>query len=406
MEELPEERERETLLSALALLVAKRGASDLLHGPLLLPTPEYFPDQWRPDGDGARAMLGRLLAWARLHDKPFTLETWDSAQFFDPRFNDSVGQPVEHSGTAAIFFGEHEGSLKFGLDLLRVEDAERLAGVLAHEVAHAWRLHHRLVHEDRAVEEQLTDLTTVFLGAGVLTTNNTFRYRSSGGHGWMQYGSEQVGYLSPSAMSFALAVALRVRGTDTEINAVLDALERTQRPLLLASLKFLPPTAALRARLGIPSIVPLPARIALPSPGQLAAPEEDRPSHYAWRVQRHRVGNAALIGFVAATAAAIFLRSYWPFLLTVPAGALGRWWRYDACSNEECLCAIRPGAERCTSCGALFVGRWDSSERTTESRFAPLIAALDAEFAEERALQEAEEEALVEEAISQETRTR
>lgn len=213
-ETLPEERERETLLSALALLVAKRGASDFLHGPLLLPTPAYFPDEWRPDADGARAMLGRLLAWARLHDRPFTLETWDSAQFFDPRFNDAVGQPLERSGTAAVFLGEHEGSLKFGLDLLRIEDAERLAGVLAHEVAHAWRHQHYLVHDDHAVEERLTDLTTVFLGAGVFTTNNTFRYRSSGGHDWMQYGSEQVGYLSPAAMSFALAVALRVRGSN------------------------------------------------------------------------------------------------------------------------------------------------------------------------------------------------
>ena len=399
MEELPTEQARDAILEALALLVKERGASDFLHGPLLLPTPEYFPDEWRPDADGASAMLARLLAWARLPDRLFTLEVWDSSEFFDPRFRDAVGQPLERSGAAAMFFGEEEGRLRFGLDLTHVDDAERLAGVLAHEVAHAWRLHHGLVHPDAAIEERLVDITTIFLGAGVFTTNNTFRYRSSGGYGYTRYGTEKFGYLSPAAMSFGLAVALRVRDSRSELKAVLEALERSQQPLVLASLKCLPNTAALKQRLGIPSVVPLPALILLPSPERLEPPSEDPPAHYAWRVQQRRVGNAALIGFVIGTMPALILGSFWPLLATLPIAVLGHWWTYDVCSVEACRCAIRPGADRCTSCGALFVGRWDGSEKVTESRFASVIAALDAEFAEERALERAEEAELEKEAL-------
>lgn len=400
MEELPEAQEREELLDEFALLLKDRGAGDFLHGPLLLPTPQYFPDEWRPDADGALAMLGRLLAWARLAHYSVDLETWDSSEFSDPRFHDAVGQPLERRGAAALFLGAENGKLRFGLDLRNADNAERLVGVLAHEVAHAWRLHHDLVHSDSRLEERLVDLTTVFLGAGVFTTNNTFRYRSSGDYNYTRWSTERFGYLSSSAMSFSLAVALRVRDSKSETQDVLEALERSQKPLVIASLDWLPPPAALRARLGIPVAVPLPGPINLPAPERLGAPTEGPPTQYAWRIPHHRIGLSALLSFVAAIAPAFLLRSYWPFVVILPAAGFGFLWTYDTCSNAACRCPIRPAVERCTSCGAIFVGRWDGEGSKPEPRFVSVMAELDSELAQQQALEREEEERLAEEALS------
>ncbi len=59
---LPEPEERAALVTALTELIAEHGHSDFLFGPILTPSPEHFPDPWRPDGDGAAAMLRRLLS--------------------------------------------------------------------------------------------------------------------------------------------------------------------------------------------------------------------------------------------------------------------------------------------------------------------------------------------------------
>jgi hypothetical protein len=51
---------------------------------------------------------------------------------------------------------------------------------MGHEVAHAYRSHHRLQVDDRDREELLTDLTTIYLGFGILSVNNSYRFRKSG----------------------------------------------------------------------------------------------------------------------------------------------------------------------------------------------------------------------------------
>jgi len=50
--ELPPENEREALIDAMAELVRARGSEPLVQWPILLATPEYFPDPWSPDLQG------------------------------------------------------------------------------------------------------------------------------------------------------------------------------------------------------------------------------------------------------------------------------------------------------------------------------------------------------------------
>jgi hypothetical protein len=82
-----------------------------------------------------------------------------------------------------------------------IKDGRAIFGVMAHEVAHAWRNEEHLVADAREREEPLTDLTTIYLGFGVLSTNSTDRYRSSGGYGYTSWSVSPVGYLPPNGCS-------------------------------------------------------------------------------------------------------------------------------------------------------------------------------------------------------------
>jgi hypothetical protein len=142
--------------------------------------------------------------------------------------------------------------IRFGCSDRQLEEAgEGLVGVMAHEVAHAYRAFHGLVHHDRDVEEHLTDLTTVYLGFGIFTVNNTFRSRSYT-HGTLGSGHSmsQAGYLSPEAMSYLFAVQILCRGlTCWQTTKVLRWLEPRQRGHVKAALRDLRPSESVWATL-------------------------------------------------------------------------------------------------------------------------------------------------------------
>lgn len=83
-------------------------------------------------------------------------------------------------------------------------------------MAHTWREVHGLTTADRDIEERLTDLTTVYLGFGLLTTNGAYLYRAGGVYegtkAYTQWSHTRGGYLGPEAMSFLLAVQVKARG--------------------------------------------------------------------------------------------------------------------------------------------------------------------------------------------------
>ena len=192
------EREREWVVSEFADLIEERGAKTFLGAPLLVAAPRWFPDAWTPDVSGARAMLARVLGYAGLGALPFQLRTEA-----DPT---RTLNTASHRGAAAWFEGSAAGGLQFGVETSGLNDPEGLVGVFAHEVGHAFRAQHDLVVTSRDEEERLTDLTTVFLGFGVLTTNNAMRQRAVG----TSLEIKSWGYLGARTLGYALAVQLAV----------------------------------------------------------------------------------------------------------------------------------------------------------------------------------------------------
>lgn len=251
MDLLPDETEREHLIGELAELIKAAGSDSFLTAAIIEPNDRSFPDPWTPDSAGVERLLRRLLGYATLEYLTLTLEI--------DRFSDVAGNVMMdgtasgHQGTAAWFAGIRDGVCSFGVDTNGLDDPIGLIGTLAHEVAHAYRHEKDLRQPVTAHEERLTDLTTVYLGSGILTTNATQRFRSGqkGAGSW--YSRAQGGYLSMQSMSFLLAAQIVARGVPAR--SIARALSPNQRACFKAAhAQFVRP--ALLEQLGLPIIVP------------------------------------------------------------------------------------------------------------------------------------------------------
>jgi hypothetical protein len=267
---LPSAEERKWLGRYLRKLIEKLGAERFLCAPILQPSPRYFPDRW----DGAVAdvhrLTQRLMHHAGLGELGFTLSGFDdgTSEVFD-------------NGTAGWYAGRFEGCCLFGVHVDQLDDPEKAVGVMAHEVAHAFRDHHKLMqteHRDR--EELLTDLTTIYLGFGVFTTNNTDRYRSSGGVDYTDWSVSRAGYLPPPSMAWLLALQAAARGDRDEIKAIARDLEPNQQAQFKDALDEIERDPSWLSDLGLPAAHPerwqyTPIEVREPDEEEAFEPEEE-----------------------------------------------------------------------------------------------------------------------------------
>lgn len=247
---------RAWLLGELRTLIALRGEDTFLRAPIREPTPQDFPDHFEPTERGVRVLLRRILAHAGLEALEVELDTFsqpDEVQELDER---GEAKAWGHSGAAAWFAGIEEGRCHFGVAAERIGEPITLVSTLCHEVAHAWRAVHGLTTDDRDVEERLTDLSTVYLGFGLLTTNGAYLYRASGvfegTRAFTQWSHTRGGYLGPEAMSFLLAAQVKARGLGwLARRRIVGKLETNQAAFFRWALGVLGGEEALRELLGV-----------------------------------------------------------------------------------------------------------------------------------------------------------
>ena len=250
--------EQKWLTRYLRKLIEKNGWEHFVAAPIVEPTRRYFPEGWDGTGRDVHIVTQRLMHFAGLGDLRVHMT--------------SYGQS-EYGHIAGWFTGIEDGRCTFGVAVSQLRDPEAAAGVMAHEVAHAWRHHHDVVADSRDREELLTDLTTIYLGFGILTTNNTDRYRSSGTSRETRWSMSSVGYLPPDSMSFLLAMQAKARGRRSEIRTIEKHLEPNQQACFAESLKAL-------ADVDLLELLQLPPRETWPEPRDEPAIEIDAPEDH------------------------------------------------------------------------------------------------------------------------------
>jgi hypothetical protein len=247
----------DALIVELAELIRRAGAERFLCAPRLLPDHRSLPDRWTPTRRGVWRLTSRLMRYAglgHLRTEVFVVDAASPSGPLDTAHGDALGR----AGAAGLFFGIEDGVALFGVDVAQLSDVDSLVGTMAHEVSHAFRAHHQLVRSDPDIEEHLTDLTTVYLGFGVLTTNAAYLARSSSlgvlrGHQWSV---QRAGYLGPGALAALLATQSLARADSAStVRQLAAALEANQRDAFERSRVALA-KLGIHARLGLAGVAP------------------------------------------------------------------------------------------------------------------------------------------------------
>lgn len=332
--------DEERLIDELAVLLAANGVSDFAFAPILLPTDEFFPDAWRGDLRSAEVMLRRLMAHARLSSLPFSLRL-DT----DPGWAEDESYEPPHRDAAAFFAGVNEfGTYLFGIRAAHLGEPMALAGILAHETAHAWRFRRDITQTHDATEERLTDLSSLFLGFGVLACGIAHRHDRV---------LAERGYLPLFSVATALGLQLTLRDDKNEWSRVKEQLSLDARAIVEEVRdRWRPRRAALLERLRLPPD----AEWVRKTPALLPPRWEPRRSagkDIVFRVNQPPVlaVAAGLGGLGVLVALANWV--WWPVLL-VALTPLGLLIRREVCSS----CGAALGARtRCAGCGGDVVGR-------------------------------------------------
>lgn len=245
------------LAEALGALIAGQGAARFLAGTIIEPTARFFPRGFEPDADGARAVLSRLLRHVGIDPRTIELRAGEP--------NDELSiwlEDEEEDGGGDDEGGAADERLVFSINhaALAASPPTMTAAQIARETSRAWRRVHGLREEEADVEEALVDVTSVYLGFGVLATNGTHHYEASGqqvgGYAITRWSHSYVGVLGAEAMCLLLGLQIVARRLDRgERKRIGGLLGANQEALYLRHLRHLDgegeETGGLLARLGI-----------------------------------------------------------------------------------------------------------------------------------------------------------
>ncbi len=342
--------------------------------PILLPQKKFFPDAWNRSARGAYRLVRRLMVYADLEGdaRVHLFETGGHTHV------DADGKSYEEGPEHALatFHGKEDDLYVFGLDVAKLDDDETLSASMCHEVAHAFRMTKGLEVATVDIEEQLTDLTTIYLGFGVLTTSASYRYRTHGGYANLVVQASGAGYLGPSAMSFLLAVQAVARGGYMRMASSLEA---NQADLFeRAVTELLPDRAKLLVQLGLPdeSTWPPPkplsdflgpidmareAELDERPPVKVAVGRSVNKGKPVFRVRHRRmflpVLLCTLVAGIGARVVDMGDAVLWFCLVGVGVGVVVGWKRLGyTCSDSDCEAALTIYDERCPNCHGVVAG--------------------------------------------------
>ena len=176
-------------------LSAKLGKQRLIDATVMLPTPEFFPDELDGSEQDASKVFRRLCDHVKVDERDILLEVWSSK---------------EMKGALGLYIQENPPRIL--VNESELSDSESLVATLAHELSHHFLLGGGLLAENNLDLERLTDLLPVFLGIGLFSGNATFKeshWRTGDFSGWSM---QKKGYLPGRMFAYGFSLFAFARG--------------------------------------------------------------------------------------------------------------------------------------------------------------------------------------------------
>jgi hypothetical protein len=180
------------------------GPDLMIDAPTVLPTPEFFPDEYDTSDDAVRTLVDRVCEY--MHVPPDLVDLDFYSESGRPAFVDDQGRAI--GGTAGLYRSGH----RFTIHLERSQFAHPMAlvGTAAHELAHARTLGEGRCDPDEFDNELLTDLTVVFHGLGLFLANLP-RHWPADADTWPGTDVYKPEYMTTPMFGYALALRCWLR---------------------------------------------------------------------------------------------------------------------------------------------------------------------------------------------------
>jgi hypothetical protein len=167
--------------------------------PVILPTPEFFPDPYDGSKKSVRTLLDRVCEYMGvLPDLVAMKLVADAGQIW------LVNESGQYLPGAAGTYSEGKRKYLIRIDQTGLDDPMGLVGTMAHELAHAKLLGEGRIMREVYDNELLTDLTAVAFGLGVFLANTPRNWDSQLGK-WPDSALNRPEYMSPPMFGYALA---------------------------------------------------------------------------------------------------------------------------------------------------------------------------------------------------------
>jgi hypothetical protein len=189
-------------------LIKEFGSDAIRDTAVVLPTDEFFPDQFSEDEASVRALADRVCAYMGVAPERVELEF-----FTDKNKGLRAGLPFDESSYNGVagHYRKRRGKFLINIESSQLRDPEFLVATCAHELGHARLLGEGRVSAGFEDHEPLTDVLTVFLGLGVFTGNSVYSFKQwtdAFSQGWQ---TERRGYMTEEMFGYALALFAWVR---------------------------------------------------------------------------------------------------------------------------------------------------------------------------------------------------
>jgi hypothetical protein len=179
--------------------------------PPLEPTSDLLPRKWDGSAAAGTDLLKRLCEYMLVDPARLQLEFYSQNETHD--LQSACAGETYRTGPAGLFVHPKDTKkLIIALEESGLSQPAALTATICHELGHVLLLADGHIARDTPDSEPLTDLLTVFFGAGIFTANSVFQFsqwQSHSHHGWR---ASRLGYLSEEIFGYALACYSWYRG--------------------------------------------------------------------------------------------------------------------------------------------------------------------------------------------------
>lgn len=202
--------EKEWTERRLLWLKEQFGPGPLSRAPLDPKSP-LLPRKWDGSPEAGADLLMRMCEFMGVDQKRLDLDYYSASESHE--IDSAHAGEWHRSGPAGLFIHPEDSKrLVIALEESGLAQPASLAATICHELAHVHLLADRRIAHTEEDCEPLTDLLTVYFGAGIFTANSAFQFnqwQSDTHQGWS---TSRQGYLSEGVFGYALAGYAWLRG--------------------------------------------------------------------------------------------------------------------------------------------------------------------------------------------------